>query len=125
MAESPVPANPHDLNTKARRDHLVNEYLDCRAAAEKYAIRIAELAEQIVRDLGTGGRHEIMPGVGVRVQAPAMTFNADKAREVLTGDQYRSICRLHPDAKVAEQILPGALVDQCRVPGVKPSVRSL
>lgn len=116
---------PPALNEKARRDQLVNEYLDAKAAAEKYAEIINQLAEAIVKEIGTGNRHEIMPGVGVRVQAPAMSFNAAKAKQVLTAAQFHSCCESKPSATLAVKMLPGALLDQCKVPGEKPSVRSL
>lgn len=117
---------PDQLNQlKARRDQLVNDYLDAKAAAEKYGTIITQLAEQIVKELGVGGRHEVVSGVGVRVQAPSATFTAEKAREVLTAEQYQAISDLKPSVKIAERVLPGALVDLCRVPGAKPQVKTL
>lgn len=108
-------------STKARLDQLVNDYLDAKAAAEKAADTIKQRGEQIIQALPVGGRHEVVPGVGVRVQAPSMVFNADLARTVLTPEQYLTICESKPTA-TRFKFLPGALVDQCRVPGTKPSV---
>lgn len=112
-------------STKARRDQLVNDYLDAKANTEKYAIIIDQLAEQIIREIPVGERHEVLPGVGVRVQAPAMTFDAEVAHQHLTPEQYASICEAKPSAKLAAKMLPGVLVDQCKKPGTKPTVRQL
>jgi hypothetical protein len=110
---------------KARLDQLADQYLDAKAGIDKYGNILQQTGEQLVRELGIGGRHETVPGVGVRVQAPSMMFSAAKAREVLTPDQYAAICEPVPSLKLAAQLLPGALLDQCKVPGNKPSVRGL
>lgn len=110
---------------KARRDQLVNDWLDAKAAADKYKQMLEQLNEQLIRELGVGGRHEVLPGVGVRVQAPAMKFNAAKAREELTEAQYLSICVPTPSVALADLNLPGVLREKCKVPNAKPSVMSL
>jgi hypothetical protein len=125
MTAPPQPENPPDKEAKARRDQLVGDWLDARAGAEKYATIAKQLAEQLIREVGVGHSHELLPGVGIRVQAPARTFNADRAHAVLTPDQYSAICEPVPSVKLAELVLPGTLVDQCKVSGARPSVREL
>lgn len=110
---------------KAKLDQLVDQWLDAKSGIDKYNDILKQVQDELVRELGPGGRHETVPGVGVRVQAPAMTFNAEKARTVLTPDQYASICEPVPNLKLAVDRLPGALLDLCKVPGTKPSVRGL
>jgi hypothetical protein len=115
-----------DIDSRTTKlDQLVDQWLDAKAGIDKYEDILRQAQEELVRELGVGGRHETAPGVGVRVQAPAMTFNADKARSVLTPDQYASICEPVPSIKLAAQRLPGVLLDACKVPGTKPSVRGL
>jgi len=110
---------------KARLDQLVDRWLDAKSGLDKYGDILKQAQEQLIAELGVGGRHETVPGVGVRVQAPAMTFSAAKAREILTPDQYRAICEPVPSLKLAVQMLPGALLDACKIPGHNPSVRGL
>lgn len=106
-------------------DGLVGDYLDACEAIEKHTIVKDQLADQIAAALGVGGRHEVVPGVGVRVQAPAARFDARKAGEVLTAEQLASISEAKPSATLAKKLLPGVLVEQCTVASGKPSVRVL
>lgn len=106
-------------------DGLVNDYLDAKAAIEKHQTIVDQLADQITQRLGVGGRHEVVPGVGVRVQAPAARFDSKKALELLTDEQLRAISVSKPDSTMARKMLPGVLVEQLQVSTGKPSVRVL
>jgi hypothetical protein len=124
VADPPTP--PTDIDSdKAKRDQLVNQWFDAKAAIEKHEKRAKEAAEALIEELGVGGRHETLPGVGVRIQAPSRVFNVDRAREVLTADQFRMICELKPSSPRAQKMLPGLLVDQCKVTGANSSVHPL
>jgi hypothetical protein len=112
-------------SSKARRDHLVEEWLTAKEGADKHKRIADEAAEALIKELGIGGRHELLPGVGVKVQGPSMRFEDDLAREVLTPEQYASICEPKASSTLAAKMLPGVLVDQCKKPGTKPSVRPL
>lgn len=117
--------NPPTDEARKRRDQLVNDWLDAKSAAEKHTVIAKQLAEALIREVGIGNSHEIMPGVGVRVQAPAKTLNADLARSILSPEQYASICEPTPSAAKAQQLLPGAVLDLIRTSGSRPSVRAL
>lgn len=106
-------------------DQLVGDYLDACEAIEKHTTVKEQLAEQIAAKLGVGGRHEIVPGVGVRVQAPAARFDPRQAEKVLTAEQLVAISEAKPSATLAKRLLPGVLVEQCQVATGKPSVRQL
>lgn len=121
---SSPPSSTHD-HLKARRDQLVTDYLNAKSAIDKHETIARQVAEQLIAELGIGGRHEVTPGVGVRVQAPVRRFNPELAHAVLTPDQYSAICEPVPTAKLAEAKLPGLLVDQCKVPDSRPTVQKL
>ena len=106
-------------------DQLVNEYLDCAEGVEKYQARKDELAAILAVKLGPGGRHEIVPGVGVTVARPARRFDPKLAQQVLTSDQLAMISEFTPSATLAAERLPGALVDLCKVSSGRPTVRRL
>lgn len=106
-------------------DGLVNDYLTHKEAIDKHTVMCEQLGAQIVDALGVGGRHEIMPGVGVRVQAPAQRFDAKKAADILTAEQLASISEAKPSATLAKKFLPGVLVEQLTSPAGKPTVRAL
>lgn len=106
-------------------DQVVEEYLDILADEEKTKIRKREIADLLTKKLGIGGRHEVRPGAGIRVQRPANRFKADKAREVLTADQLAAISENVPSSKLAQDLLPPVLYDQLTVPDSRPSVHML
>ena len=106
-------------------DSLVNDYLDACEGLEKYETTKKQLAEELARKLGPGGRHEIVPGVGVMVTQPARRFDAKQAASVLTAQQLAAISEFTPSATLAVKVLPGALVDLCKVSNGKPSVRRI
>lgn len=106
-------------------DGLVTDWLDVQAALEKHGRRKDDLAEQIAARLPIGGRYEIVPGVGVRVQAPAARFDPKKAAEVLAPEQLAAISESKPSATLAKKFLPGVLVEQLTSTTGSPSVRSL
>ena len=112
-------------NDKQALDQLVNEWLDAKAALDKWGTIADEVAEQIIAKLGVGGRHEIMDGIGVRVQGPSNRFDPKKAAEVLDANQYAAICEAKPSATLAKKMLPGVLVEQLTTASGKPSVRAL
>ena len=110
---------------KERLDAMVGDYIDCSRALDKYEERKREIADEIIRELGPGARHEIAPGVGVTVSRPPRRFDPDKARAILKPEQYASICIQVPDRRQAEAMLPGALVDQLLVTGSRPVVKRM
>lgn len=117
-------------STKARRDAIVKEYLNAQNSREKWDRRIKELAEEIVDELGVGGRHELdgTDGEGVRVQAPTRTFDDETARKALTADQYNRITEPQPPKASLEKAtkeFPGHLVEQCKKSTNKPTVQPL
>ena len=106
-------------------DGLVNDWLTSKEAIDKHEELLDQIGAQIIKRLGIGGRHELMLGVGVRVQGPASRFDAGKAAEILTADQLASISEAKPSSTLAKKYLPGVLVEQCQVATGKPSVRRL
>ncbi len=106
-------------------DGLVNDWLDATAAIEKHQTHRDQLGQQIAEKLGVGGRHEIVDGVGVRVQAPAARFDAKKATQILSAEQLAAISESKPTAAMAKKMLPGILVEQLTVTTGAPSVRSI
>lgn len=106
-------------------DGLVYDYLDACEAIDKHTTVKEQLAAQIIDLLGVGGRREVAPGVGVRVQAPPQRFDPAKAKAVLTDEQYQSICEAKPSSTLASKMLPGLLVDQCKTADGKSSLRRL
>jgi hypothetical protein len=92
---------------------------------EKYEDRKRHIAEELASLLGPGGRHEVVPGVGVTVTRPVYRFDPKLARKVLDDTQYNSICELVPSADLATKMLPGALAEQLRSTNGKPVVRRL
>lgn len=80
---SPAPA----VDPGQRRetlDALVNEWLDRKAAAEKEAAGLAEVAELIGRHLKPGEKHEVVPGVGVQMKRPNRAFDQEAALALLS-----------------------------------------
>lgn len=110
---------------KALLDQMVNEYLDVSEAMDKYAERKKQVANEIASMLGPGGRHEVVPGVGVMVTAAPRRFDPKLAAEILNPTQYAAICTQVPSSDLAAKMLPGALVDQLKVAGDRPVVRRL
>jgi hypothetical protein len=104
-------------------EDLANAYLNALAAIVKWEEEKEQLATELIRRLGVGGRHKTKAGEGVRVAAPARMFNAGQARQVLNDTQYAAICEQVPSRDLAEKMLPGALFDLCKKSGSKPSVR--
>jgi hypothetical protein len=114
-----------EAERKQQLDSIVGEYLDLAESAEKVEERRKEVADEIAKLLGPGGRHEVVKGVGVTVSRPARRWDAEQARKVLTPGQYQAICVSVPDRKQAEALLPGALVELCLVKGDRPIVRRI
>ena len=106
-------------------DQVVEEYMNILADEEKTKIRKREIADLLLRKLPIGGRHEVHPGVGIRIQRPANRFKADKAREVLTAEQLAAISETVPSSKLAQDLLPPVLYDQLTVPDARPSVHRI
>ena len=105
------------MTDTARLDQLAGERLDLLASIEKTKQRLADVDALLTYELGEveGGRHELTyaPGQGVKLVAPSKRFNADLARAVLSPAQYSSVCVPTPNATLARQLLPGAVVDMC------------
>lgn len=110
---------PDDVMAK-----VVNEWLDVLADIEKANDRKTELAEIIIEHLPVGQRYELMPGVGVRVQAPAPRFSPARAAEILTAEQLAAISMTLPNV-TGLKFIPAVLADMCRVATGPPSVRRL
>lgn len=106
-------------------DSLVNEFLDARAASEKWADIADELREQIVDQVGIGNKHEVARGAGIRVSPPVRRWSVDQARMVLLPDQWTLVHELTPTLAAAQRNLPADLVDLCRVPVGKARVTKL
>ena len=104
-------------------DGLVNDYLDAHAALEKWKTIADERAAQLIDAIGEGGRHEVKPGVGVRIQRPTRRWSPEHAKLVLLPEQYRMILEPVPSLAKANEVLPAPMVDLCRVPTGRPSVR--
>jgi hypothetical protein len=117
--EPPTPEIDPDLAA------LVNDYIDVLEALIKDTRRKEELAAEIVAKVPPGTKVELLPGVGIRVQHPSRRFDAARAEQILTAEQWASIQESKPSSKLAERNLPGALVDLCRVAGSKPTVVQL
>lgn len=109
----------------ARVRELVQDYLDVKEAIEKHTERLAQLAAQIRDALPIGDRHEIVPGVGVRVQAPARRFSADLAASTLDAGLIDAITVPTVSGAKAKQILPPALYEACCEANGDPTVRVL
>lgn len=106
-------------------DGLVNDWLTHKESIDKHQEICDQIAAQIVDKLPPGSKHEVAPGVGVRVQAPSARFDAAKAAEILSPEQLSAISEAKPSVTLARKFLPGALVEQCQVAVGKPSVRRL
>jgi hypothetical protein len=114
--EPPTPQPDPDLAA------LVNDYLDLIEATEKNARRKEELTAEIVAKVPPGGKVEVLPGVGIRVQHPARRWSDTEAEKILTADQLALITVTKLSGTKAADMLPGALVDLCKVPGTRPTV---
>lgn len=104
---------------------LVEDYLDAASAIDKHQEIKDQLADQILQRLQPGQKFETQPGVGVRVQLPSRRWNDQRAREMLTDEQWNAIQFARPSQQIAKSVLPGALLDLCKVPDEKPTLRQL
>jgi hypothetical protein len=104
---------------------LVEEFLTCREQAEKYARMRDDAAALLLNRMKPGESFEVATGVGVRVQAPSRRFDPDVARELLTEQEFESICVLVPTAAQAKRMLPGHTVNLISPATGRPSVRVL
>lgn len=112
------------LPRDADLDALVNSWLDHRSAAEKHANEAKRLQAEILVKVGPGRRYELDNGEGVTVTAPVERVDEDRAKTVLTADQYEACLVRSFSVAQARKVLCGALVDLCKVAG-SPTVRAL
>jgi hypothetical protein len=104
---------------------LIKEWIKLGEAVRDLQAERGDLAELIAEGLEPGEKIELEPGVGVRLQAPARRFNPDIARELLSNEEFYSICEEVPSVKLARRMLPGELVDMCSPAIGRPSLREL
>ena len=104
---------------------LVEDYLDALSGIDKHETTRKQLAEQILQRLQPGQRFETQPGIGVRVQQPTRRWNDERAKEILTDEQWKAIQFPRPSAQIAKSVLPGALFELCKLPDDQPTLRSL
>lgn len=125
--EPPTDDEAKDLAIK----QLVEDYLAVQGRIKEGGELLKTLGDQIIEQLGTGGRVELKPGVGVRVQGPSGTFNAEKAKKVLTAEQLAAISDTVTTTVTtisgdkAKALFPPPLFDLCKVYGTKPFVKGL
>jgi hypothetical protein len=106
-------------------DGLVNDYLDAQESLEKWKNRLDELKAEVIRSIGVGNTHSVVPGVGVGVRLPSRRWNVDQARRVLLPEQLLVTLETAPSLAMATANLPAPLVDLCRVPVGNPVVYKL
>jgi hypothetical protein len=112
-------------------DQLANEWLDRKADLEKAQQLVADVEGALLdhmRDLNIS-EHQIVPGVGVRVDSGAARWNDTQAGKMLTPEQVALISEpkmssKKADALVVAGILPAEIVALCRVRS-KPGLRRL
>lgn len=124
----PNPIPPPATDTEARIDELVNRRLDLLNDREKITARIGDIDDELLRLLPeVGGRRELYPGQGVRVQQPRKSFDAKKAMETLSPTQYQAICDFTPSSRKCRDVLGNIVTDAFMVtrPGSKPTIASL
>jgi hypothetical protein len=120
-----MPAKHPDPEPDPILTGLVNDYLDALSGIDKHTKTKEQLAEQILQRLQPGQRFETQPGIGVRVQQPSRKWNEERARELLTDEQWKAIQFPRPSSQIAHSVLTGALFEACKVPEGKPSLRTL
>jgi hypothetical protein len=111
-------------------DDLIAERLDLLAEQEKIKARLDDNAAALAPMLAdNGGRAELdgLPGQGFQLVEPAGRFSTSRLEDLLGPDKYRAICTYPPSSKKeALQVVPGAIVDLCMLPGSgRPSVRKI
>lgn len=119
---------PEKLAERANKqllDQITNEYLDLAESIDKDTARKEEVARELIALLGVGGRHEVVPGVGVSIAKPRETFDPKLALTKLTSEQYAAICRPVPQADLARSLFGDVLVDMLKSSTGKPSVRRI
>jgi hypothetical protein len=104
---------------------LATEYLTAMEQAAKHAAIAKDLAAMLLDLVPVGESVEIVPGVGIKVQAPSRRFDGEVARELLTDEEFEAICELVPSVKLARKLLPGNTVDMMSPATGRPSVRIL
>lgn len=120
--------DPRDIDDERIEllDELTNQWLDLGAEIEKAKTRREEIAAELIGQLGIGGAHEIMPGVGVQITKPATRFKPLKAVDILTPEQA-ALCLDEPkiSAAKAKLSLHPALYAMCCETDANPGIRAL
>lgn len=117
-----------DQPPRPERAQIVTDWLDHLAAAEKHADEAKRLGD-VIAAWGPG-TYEVLPGVGATVSRPSRNIDEDRARDVLTPEQFAACCVPPPatgpkfTAAAAKAALPGALLELVKVDG-RSSVKRL
>lgn len=126
MNHQPAPGSPawqdeRDAENATELAQAVSALADVRrriaglkAAENVYAKRVRELLP-----VGTQGKE--IAGERVTV-TQAMKFSPELARKILSPVVLASIAVPVIDPKLAEQMLPGAVFEQCKVPNGQPRI---
>ena len=76
-------------------------------------------------ELQPGDEIKMQSGAGVRLVPGVQRFDPALAEQILPADLLASISQTHASAKMAANILPPALYDQCRKPAGNPYLKRL